>query len=139
VHADPVKVTCNCSEQSLNAKFRCPLNFAEHHATVFAATPRYQYSFLLRLIFNLAFHNQNPSVKRGYYIPAKLYASHTVSVTDIFFSRAGIEAHVLMTIPAKRPENCLASRDYRRTRVIKSSLIKLFLQVFRTTANICER
>jgi hypothetical protein len=42
-------------------------------------------------------------------------------------------------IPAERPANRLAARDYGRTITIKSRGIVLFLRMFRTFANICER
>jgi hypothetical protein len=64
-----------------------------------------------------------------------------VSVSGIFFQpyRVGIVPCAKNAIPTKIPTNCPAGRDYGRTIVIKSSLIGLFLLMFRTTANICER
>jgi hypothetical protein len=53
-------------------------------------------------------------------------------------SRVGIERARTNTIPTKIPTNRLAGRDYGRTNVNKSCVIELFLQRFRTFANICE-
>jgi hypothetical protein len=64
-----------------------------------------------------------------------------VSLSGIAFafsSCVGIRAQAKNRIPTKIPTNRPAGRDYGRTGATKSSAIGLFLQMFRTTANICE-
>jgi hypothetical protein len=60
VHADPVEIARHSSQKGLNAKARRPLNLAERHAAVLAATPRHHYSLRVRLMFRQGFKRHSP-------------------------------------------------------------------------------